>query len=159
MLFRSTVISISLSLIAAFIPLLFMGGVVGRLFREFSVTLAFAIAISTVVSLSVTPMICAHYIRQPTSTSATPGNDASPTPNNAYALFAVGAENGQGSILTSPTGFSIAASNSTGQVQNPVDCEQIVFVRDLPASDTVSSVVSLSGTTYYSEVMMIVVKS
>ncbi len=47
-----TVISISISLIAAFIPLLFMGGVVGRVFREFSVTLAFAIAISTVVSLT-----------------------------------------------------------------------------------------------------------
>jgi multidrug efflux pump len=59
-----TVISISVSLIAAFIPLLFMGGIVGRLFREFSVTLVFAIVISTVVSLSVTPMICAHYIRE-----------------------------------------------------------------------------------------------
>ncbi len=58
-----TVMSISLSLVAAFIPLLFMGGVVGRLFREFSVTLAFAIAISTVVSLSVTPMICAHFVQ------------------------------------------------------------------------------------------------
>ena len=56
-------ISISVSLIAAFIPLLFMGGIVGRLFREFSVTLAFAIAVSTVVSLSVTPMICAYFVR------------------------------------------------------------------------------------------------
>src|SRR6266446_1454161 len=58
-----TVLSISISLIAAFIPLLFMTGLVGRVFREFSVTLAFAIAVSTVISLSVTPMICAHYIR------------------------------------------------------------------------------------------------
>ena len=66
-----TVISISVSLIAAFIPLLFMGGIVGRLFREFSVTLAFAIAISTVISLSVTPMVCAHYVRKPPSTNAT----------------------------------------------------------------------------------------
>ena len=66
-----TVISISLSLIAAFIPLLFMGGVVGRLFREFSVTLVFAIAISTVVSLSVTPMICAHFVKKPPSPNAT----------------------------------------------------------------------------------------
>ncbi|TAL76849.1 MAG: acriflavine resistance protein B [Beijerinckiaceae bacterium] len=56
-----TVISISISLIAAFIPLLLMGGVVGRLFREFSVTLVFTIIISTVVSLSVTPMVCAHF--------------------------------------------------------------------------------------------------
>ena len=59
-----TVVSISISLIAAFIPLLFMSGIVGRLFREFSVTLAFAVAISTVVSLSVTPMICAHFVRE-----------------------------------------------------------------------------------------------
>ena len=58
-----TVISISVSLVAAFTPLLFMGGVVGRLFREFSLTLTFAIAISTVVSLSVTPMICAHFVK------------------------------------------------------------------------------------------------
>ena len=58
-----TVISISVSLVAAFIPLLFMDGVVGRLLREFSVTLVFAIAVSTVVSLTVTPMICAHFVR------------------------------------------------------------------------------------------------
>jgi hydrophobe/amphiphile efflux-1 (HAE1) family protein len=54
-----TVLSISLSLIAVFIPLLFMEGVMGRLLREFSVTLTFTILISTVVSLTVTPMICA----------------------------------------------------------------------------------------------------
>jgi hydrophobe/amphiphile efflux-1 (HAE1) family protein len=59
-----TVVAISVSLIAAFIPLLFMGGIAGRLFREFSATLAFAIAISAVVSLTVTPMICAHFIRE-----------------------------------------------------------------------------------------------
>jgi len=66
-----TVVSISVSLIAAFIPLLFMGGIVGRLFREFSVTLAFAIGVSTFVSLSVTPMICAYFVRQPPSKTAT----------------------------------------------------------------------------------------
>jgi multidrug efflux pump subunit AcrB len=48
-----------------------MGGIVGRLFREFSVTLAFAIMVSTVVSLSVTPMICAHFVRRPPSPNAT----------------------------------------------------------------------------------------
>ena len=58
-----TVISISVSLVAAFTPLLFMGGLVGRLFSEFSLTLTFAIAISTVVSLSLTPMICAHFVK------------------------------------------------------------------------------------------------
>jgi len=66
-----TVVSISISLIAAFIPLLFMGGIVGRLFREFSVTLAFAIAVSTVVSLSVTPMICAYFVRSAPSRDRT----------------------------------------------------------------------------------------
>ena len=59
-----TVLSISLSLVAAFTPLIFMDGIVGRLLREFSLTLTFAIAVSTVVSLTVTPMICAHYIRE-----------------------------------------------------------------------------------------------
>ncbi|MDP2296418.1 MAG: efflux RND transporter permease subunit [Pseudolabrys sp.] len=66
-----TVVSISVSLIAAFIPLLFMGGVVGRLFREFSVTLCFAIAVSTVLSLSVTPMICAYFVKEAPHPNAT----------------------------------------------------------------------------------------
>src|SRR6202790_1433983 len=66
-----TVLSISLSLIAAFTPLIFMDGIVGRLLREFSLTLAFAIAVSTAVSLSVTPMICAHFLRAPPSRDAT----------------------------------------------------------------------------------------
>jgi multidrug efflux pump len=61
-----TVFAISLSLIAAFTPLLFMGGLVGRLFREFSVTLAFAIVVSTFVSLTITPMICAHFVKHDT---------------------------------------------------------------------------------------------
>jgi multidrug efflux pump len=59
-----TVLSISISLIAAFIPVLFMSGVVGRMLREFSVTLAVAIAVSLVVSLSITPMICAHFLKE-----------------------------------------------------------------------------------------------
>src|SRR5262249_59231517 len=54
-----TVISMSLSLIAVFIPILLMGGIVGRLFREFAVTLSIAILISMVVSLTTTPMMCA----------------------------------------------------------------------------------------------------
>ncbi|CCE10925.1 Multidrug resistance protein mdtC (Multidrug transporter mdtC) [Bradyrhizobium sp. STM 3843] len=66
-----TVLSISLSLIAAFIPLIFMDGVVGRLLREFSLTLTFAIVVSTVVSLTVTPMICAQYIKEAISDRAT----------------------------------------------------------------------------------------
>ncbi|MEH2526195.1 MULTISPECIES: efflux RND transporter permease subunit [unclassified Bradyrhizobium] len=66
-----TVLSISLSLVAAFTPLIFMDGIAGRLLREFSLTLTFAIVVSTVVSLTVTPMICAHYIKQATPDRAT----------------------------------------------------------------------------------------
>ncbi|MDE2379668.1 efflux RND transporter permease subunit [Bradyrhizobium sp.] len=66
-----TVVSISLSLVAAFTPLIFMDGIVGRLLREFSLTLTFAIVVSTLVSLTVTPMICAHYIGRTTSGTAT----------------------------------------------------------------------------------------
>ncbi len=59
-----TVISMSTSLIAVFIPLLLMGGIVGRLFREFAVTLSIAIAVSLVVSLTTTPMMCAHLLKE-----------------------------------------------------------------------------------------------
>ncbi|MBA5604589.1 efflux RND transporter permease subunit [Duganella sp. FT3S] len=58
-----TVLSISLSLVAVFIPLLFMGGQVGRLFREFAVTLSVAVLISLVISLTTTPMMCAWLLK------------------------------------------------------------------------------------------------
>ncbi len=58
-----TVLSISVSLVAVFIPLLFMGGQVGRLFREFAVTLSAAVMISLVISLTTTPMLCAWLLR------------------------------------------------------------------------------------------------
>ncbi|TBW40119.1 acriflavine resistance protein B [Siculibacillus lacustris] len=57
-----TVVAIGLSLIAAFIPLMFTGGIVGKFFAEFSFTMTFAILISTVVSLTVTPMICGRFL-------------------------------------------------------------------------------------------------
>jgi multidrug efflux pump len=57
-----TVMSISISLVAVFIPLIFMGGILGRLFHEFAMTLTMAIAVSAVVSLSLTPMICGRYM-------------------------------------------------------------------------------------------------
>jgi len=65
-----TVLSISLSLVAVFIPLLFMGGQVGRLFREFAVTLSAAVLISLLISLTTTPMMCAWLLK--------PGNDERP---------------------------------------------------------------------------------
>ena len=57
-----TVVSISISLIAVFIPLLFMGGIIGRLFREFAITLSAAIAVSMLISLTTTPMMCARVL-------------------------------------------------------------------------------------------------
>ncbi len=60
-----TVLSISISLIAVFIPILLMGGIVGRLFREFAVTLSTAILVSLVLSLTTTPMMCAFLIGRP----------------------------------------------------------------------------------------------
>ncbi len=58
-----TILSISLSLIAVFIPLLLMGGIIGRLFREFAITVTMTIAISAVVSLTLTPMMCARFLK------------------------------------------------------------------------------------------------
>ncbi|WP_029525209.1 efflux RND transporter permease subunit [Polaromonas glacialis] len=70
-----TVLSISLSLVAVFIPLLFMGGQTGRLFREFAVTLSAAVMISLVISLTTTPMMCA-WLLKPASADKPPGRIA-----------------------------------------------------------------------------------
>ena len=59
-----TVLSISISLVAVFIPLLLMGGIIGRLFREFAITVTAAIAISVVVSLTLTPMLCSRFLKR-----------------------------------------------------------------------------------------------
>jgi hydrophobe/amphiphile efflux-1 (HAE1) family protein len=60
-----TILSISISLVAVFIPLLFMSGIVGRLLREFAVVVTMTIAVSAVVSLTLTPMMCGRYLREP----------------------------------------------------------------------------------------------
>jgi HAE1 family hydrophobic/amphiphilic exporter-1 len=60
-----TIVSMTLSLAAVFIPVLFMGGVLGRLFREFSVTICVAILISGVVSITLTPMLCSRFLKSP----------------------------------------------------------------------------------------------
>jgi len=57
-----TIVSISISLIAVFIPLLLMGGIVGRLFREFAMTVTIAVLVSAVVSLTLTPMMCSRFL-------------------------------------------------------------------------------------------------
>ena len=58
-----TIVSITFSLIAVFIPLLFMGGIIGRLFREFAVTVSVAVVASAFVSLTLTPMMCSRFLR------------------------------------------------------------------------------------------------
>ena len=60
-----TIVSMTLSLAAVFIPVLFMGGILGRLFREFSVTICVAILISGLVSVTLTPMLCSRFLRAP----------------------------------------------------------------------------------------------
>jgi len=62
-----TVVSMSTSLVAVFIPLLFMGGLIGRLFHEFAVTLSLAILVSGVISLTLTPMLCSRFLRAESS--------------------------------------------------------------------------------------------
>jgi len=62
-----TIVSMTLSLAAVFIPVLFMGGLVGRIFREFAVTIVVAVMISGVISLTLTPMLCARFLREPDS--------------------------------------------------------------------------------------------
>jgi len=64
-----TVISISISLVAVFLPILLMAGLVGRLFREFALTLSMAVAISLVISLTTTPMLCSRFLPGPTEHS------------------------------------------------------------------------------------------
>ena len=58
-----TIVSLTVSLVAVLIPLLFMGGLIGRLFREFAVTLALAIGVSALLSLTLTPMMCAYLLK------------------------------------------------------------------------------------------------
>src|SRR5204863_9672911 len=60
-----TVLSMSSSLVAVFIPILLMGGIVGRLFREFAVVLSAAVGVSLIVSLTTTPMMCAQILHRP----------------------------------------------------------------------------------------------
>src|SRR5207247_10389264 len=62
---RFTILSITFSLIAVFIPVLLMGGIVGRVFREFAVTVSVAIIVSGFVSLTLTPMLCARVLHTP----------------------------------------------------------------------------------------------
>ena len=80
-----TIVSISVSLVAVFIPLLLMGGIVGRLFREFAVTVTITILVSVVVSLTVTPMLCAKFLRNEEKDGG--HGSAKPHHGRLYMLF------------------------------------------------------------------------
>jgi multidrug efflux pump subunit AcrB len=69
-----TVISMSTSLVAVFIPLLFMGGLIGRLFHEFAVTVTLAIFVSGVISLTLTPMLCSRFLQARSRRTASRGS-------------------------------------------------------------------------------------
>ncbi|HWT98527.1 MAG TPA: multidrug efflux RND transporter permease subunit [Terriglobales bacterium] len=79
-----TIISLTISLIAVLIPLLFMGDVVGRLFHEFAITLAVTIVISAVVSLTLVPMLCAKLLKRHPEEHATEGGAADGTPAEVH---------------------------------------------------------------------------
>jgi len=102
-----TVLSISVSLVAVFIPLLFMQGQVGRLFREFAVTLSAAVLISLVISLTTTPMMCAWLLKSgpsPGSDGRGPAADSAARPRRGArrfgAVLARGAERGFAKVLS-----------------------------------------------------------
>ncbi|WP_114861883.1 efflux RND transporter permease subunit [Azospirillum brasilense] len=99
-----TVLSMSVSLVAVFIPILLMGGIVGRLFREFALTLSIAILVSMVISLTTTPMMCAVLLREPRK-AREPGRAVA-------ALRRVGAWIGGGTLRLYDRTLTAALDNS-----------------------------------------------
>jgi multidrug efflux pump len=106
-----TVVSMSISLIAVFIPILLMGGIIGRLFREFAVTLSVAILVSLVVSVTTTPMMCARLLRakkdgnesaKPMSSSGKFGAKISSATERFFAWILRGYERSLGWVLRHP---------------------------------------------------------
>ena len=85
-----TIVSMTLSLAAVFIPVLFMGGVLGRLFREFSITICVAILISGVVSVTLTPMLCSRFLKRPTHRQS--GVEATPQTRRTMERFTAATE-------------------------------------------------------------------
>ena len=74
-----TILSMTLSLAAVFIPLVFMGGIIGRLFREFAITIIVAILVSGFVSLTLTPMLCSRLLKPRSTRDSTAGGSTRPS--------------------------------------------------------------------------------
>ena len=105
-----TVISLTLSLIAVFIPLLFMTGLVGRMFREFALTLTIAVVISAVVSLTLTPMMCSRMLRHRTRRRRRPH----------VALLQCGRRRGDRGLSAQPRmGAAARAGNASDHARHP----------------------------------------
>ena len=100
-----TIISLTVSLVAVLIPLLFMGDIVGRLFREFAVTLAVTILVSAVVSLTLTPMMCSRLLRAQTGGSNMAGYTSSPSAfSERHRLLRADASVGSRTPAADPSG-------------------------------------------------------
>ncbi len=81
-----TILSMTISLVAVFIPILFMGGILGRLFQEFAITMSVAILASGLISLTLTPMLGSRFLRPHTTSSSSPTSPRSPSPTPPPSL-------------------------------------------------------------------------
>src|SRR5690554_6005668 len=116
-----TVVAMSVSLVAVFIPMLFMGGLPGRLFREFAVTLSTAIMVSLLLSLTLTPMMCAHLLRggrdgRRRGVAAASGNGAG---SGHGAGVSRGADSANGAGAVGGAGSGNEAGNGSGNGSGP----------------------------------------
>ena len=127
-----TIISISVSLVAVFIPLLLMGGIIGRLFREFAITVTMTIAVSAFVSLTLSPMMCALFLRDE--------KHAQPWPRRTWRWSA--ASSGCWRAYTRGLDFVLAHQRATlmrlpaAPWRSPVCCTSIMPKGFFPQQDT-----------------------
>ncbi|MEH2268455.1 MAG: efflux RND transporter permease subunit [Nostoc sp.] len=96
-----TILSMTISLVAVFIPILFMEGILGRLFREFAVTISVAILVSGVISLSLTPMLCSRFLSPPHHEQESEGAGGAGGAGEAGEAGEVEEQGGEGEILNS----------------------------------------------------------
>lgn len=89
------------------------------------------------------------------TTSTNPGTTLSPTASNAFALHVLGVEGVGGTILTSPSEYTLSSTDHTSGPGQPIDCEQANFTNDITSSETISSSVSLAGATWNAQCVVI----
>ena len=116
-----TVLSISVSLVAVFTPILLMGGIVGRLFREFAVTLSTAILVSLVISLTTTPMMCARLLRPKSTIAKATSGPISRLTENVFAWIS-------DRYKRQPASCSAASGDHAGRVDRDDRGDWILFM-------------------------------